>query len=359
MRKDQIINYIGHTTMTIVDAMTKIDRNAKGVLFIVDEKEKLIGCVTDGDIRRWLIRTGDLSAEVKEAMTVSPKYLFSEERSEAIAFMQKEKIPSVPILNGKRRIVDLTFLSELSGGEEKKEKKSLKGVPVVIMAGGKGTRLYPYTKILPKPLIPIGETPIIERIINCFVEYGIEKYYITVNYKKGMIKSYFSELVPEYTIEYVEEKKPLGTAGSIRLIEESFQQPIFVTNSDALILTNYDALYDFHMQAQNDITIVAALKNIVVPYGVIRAKENGEVTDMEEKPRHSYFINTGMYVINPQVVEKIPKDSFFHMTHLVDAVMQDGGKIGMYPVSEDSFLDMGEFGEMQRMEEKLNIVTER
>lgn len=354
MDREYIKKFICTTSMPIVDAMAKIDANAKGILFITDANRKLEGCISDGDIRRWLVKTGDLSAPVKSAMTSSPKYLFVDERKKAEKFMRQEFITAVPVLDNTKKIIDIILLCEIAEEIKIKAKKDLFGVPVIIMAGGKGTRLYPYTKILPKPLIPIGETPIVERIINYFSEYGINKYYMAVNYKKGMIKSYFADIEPDYQIEYIEEDKPLGTGGSIKLVKEKFNQPLFVTNCDTLVLTDYGTLYDFHIKSGNMVTIVSALKNIVVPYGVLHSKENGEISGMDEKPKLSYFVNTGMYVINPEVIEKIPDNTFFHMTDLVDAVMESGGKAGMYPVSEDSFLDMGEFDEMQRMEKKLN-----
>lgn len=172
-----------------------------------------------------------------------------------------------------------------------------------------------------------------------------------------MIKSYFSDLQPDYRIKYVEETMPLGTGGSLKLIEDKFEQPLFVTNCDALILADYSEIYDYHSKTGNIITIVSALKNITIPYGVLKSEENGKVIGMEEKPKLSYFINTGMYIINPEIIGKIPDNTMFHMTHLVEKVMQEGGRVGMYPISEDSFLDMGEFDEMRRMEEKLNIVS--
>ena len=236
--------------------------------------------------------------------------------------------------------------------------KTVREVPVVVMAGGKGTRLYPYTKILPKPLIPIGDIPIMERIIDKFVEYGVADFYATVNYKKSMIKSYFADLAKEYSIQYVEEDKPLGTAGSLRLIDTEFECPIIVTNCDILIHADYADIYKYHKESGNAITIVSALKNIVVPYGVIHSKENGTVISMEEKPKLSYFVNTGMYVLNPDLLQKIPEDTFFHMTDLTDLLIQEGKQVGMYPISEDSFLDMGEFEEMRRMEKKLNLKSE-
>ena len=201
---------------------------------------------------------------------------------------------------------------------DEEQENALEGVPIVIMAGGKGTRLYPFTKIFPKPLIPVGDIPIIERIIERFRNYGASEYYMTVNYKKNMIKSYFSDLDPEYSVEYVEEDKPLGNA----------------------------------------LTIVSALKNTVIPYGVLYSGEHGIVTSMEEKPKMSYFVNTGMYILNPELLNKIPEGKVYHMTDLANELIAEGINIGMYPISEDSFLDMGEFEEMRRMEKKLQVDTQ-
>lgn len=355
MNKDRLVRFIGKPVLSAVDAMEMIDSNAKRVLFITDDNETLVGCVTDGDIRRWLLKAGSLSAPVSELMNKNPKYLFSSEASKASALMREKSITAVPILNKSMQIVDIAVLDEESSAFDERVKRPLENVSVVVMAGGKGTRLYPYTKILPKPLIPIGDTPIVERIIECFTEYDINNIYMTVNYKKGMIKSYFGDLNPSYSITYVEEDKPLGTGGSIRLIDDKFEKPLFVTNCDALILADYADIYDYHVKSGNMVTMVAALKNIVVPYGVLNFGANGELEGMEEKPKLSYFINTGMYVINPEAIELIPEGELFHMTHLVEKIMESGGKVGTYPISEDSFLDMGEFSEMHRMEQKLNI----
>ncbi len=344
--------------MSIVDAMAKIDVNAKGILFIADNAGVLSGCITDGDIRRWILRAGDINSCVCKAMNPSPICLYSEERAKAEEIMKHRVLTALPVLNRQKHIIDIILSDEGTITLPEKKKMDLSGIPVVIMAGGKGTRLYPYTHILPKPLIPIGETPIVERIINYFMEYDISKYYMTVNYKKGVIKSYFSDLEPAYEINYVEESKPLGTCGSIKLIEETFDKPLFVTNCDSLIMADYGDIYKYHVNSGNSVTIVSALKNISVPYGVIHSGNNGEILCIEEKPKLSYFINTGMYVLNPDTIEKIPENKMFHMTDLVEAVMAAGEKVGMYPVSEDSFLDMGEVGEMKRMEEKLNIASE-
>ncbi len=358
MNKKQIATFLGNKEMTIVDAMSRIDENARGILFIVDEQERLIGSVTDGDIRRWIIKTGDLNATVENAMMTAPKYLHPDERYKARKLMKSKKINAIPVVDELYQIDDILLMDMEGDSDNETANKKLSGIPVVIMAGGKGTRLYPYTRILPKPLIPIGETPIIERVINCFERFGVNKFYITVNYKKGMIKSYFADLDTVYDVVYVEETMPLGTGGSLKLIDEKFDMPIFVTNCDSLILADYADIYKFHKQSGNVITMISSVKNITVPYGVLHSKENGELTDMEEKPKLSYFVNTGMYVIDPETIDLIPGNTVFHMTNLVEAVMNNGGKVGVYPVSEDSFLDMGEFDEMHRMEEKLNIIKD-
>lgn len=357
LKPEKIADFVGKEDLLLVDAMEKIDRNAKGILFIVDNNERLVGSLTDGDIRRWIIKSGSVNVAVKKAMNSLPIFLLYSEKENALNLMKKKKITSIPIVDEANRIIDICFLSaresdNMGGG-------SLAGVPAIIMAGGMGTRLYPYTKILPKPLVPIGDTPIVERIIDYYTGFGMKKFYMTVNYKKAMIRSYFDDVIKEYDICYVEEDKPLGTGGSIRLIEDEFDKPVFVTNCDALILADYYDIYQYHMSSGNDITMVSALKNIQVPYGVMHTGENGLLVSMEEKPKISYFINTGMYIINPETIDMIPENTMFHMTQLVEKVMENGGKVGSYPVSEDSFLDMGELSEMRRMEEKLGISVDK
>lgn len=353
MNNENISAFCARETITVVEAMERIDANARGILFIVDETKKLIGVISDGDIRRWLIKTGNLETQVSAFMNRAPIYLYAGDKINALTRMKDKCIKALPIVDGDKKVLDIVLDNEefISNTNH----QALCGVPVIIMAGGKGTRLYPYTKILPKPLIPIGDVPILERIINHFYDYGASKFYLTVNYKKGVIKAHFAELNPEYSIEYVEEDEPLGTAGSINLIEGTFDVPVVVTNCDILIEADYEDIYNHHKNSGNVMTIVSALKNIEVPYGVLCSAEKGIVTEMKEKPKMSYFVNTGMYIVNPDILKRIPKNTFFHMTDLAEILIKEGLQVGMYPISEDSFLDMGEFEEMRRMEEKLNM----
>lgn len=358
MNNSRLSQFIGNCNMTIVDAMEMIDKNASGVLFIVDDQKKLAGCLTDGDIRRWLITTAKLTSNVTLAMTETPICLNEGKMDDAVTIMKQRKIAALPVVDANGKLLDVILRSDFDKVGVDSKKPSLAGVPVVVMAGGRGTRLYPYTKILPKPLIPIGDTPIVERIMNYYTGYGIKKFYMTVNYKKEMIRSYFSNGDFPFEVTYVEEDEPLGTGGSLKLIKDKFDKPLFVTNCDTLIIADYDKVYDFHVKNRNVITMVAALKNTTIPYGVLHTKENGELVGMEEKPKLSHMINTGMYVVDSNVIELIPDNCIFHMTHLVEKVRERGQRVGVYPVSEDSFLDMGEFDEMHRMEEKLNIVKD-
>lgn len=353
MNKNEINRFKGKISLTIVEAMKLMDENGMGILFIVDDMDKLKGTLTDGDIRRWLINTGELNIEIRELVHRTPRYLKEIDKTDRVSYMVQNHIQALPIIDDGGRIVDIAFNSYNTLNEKQIDKKLLKKIPVIVMAGGKGTRLYPYTKILPKPLIPIGDIPILERILQQFSKMGAEEFYLTVNYRKEMIKSYFSEMKEQYKIKYVNEEHPLGTGGSLRLIDTHFTSSIIVTNCDVLIEADYGEIVRFHKESGNAMTIVSSLKNTVIPYGVIRMQEHGIIESMEEKPVLSHFINTGMYVMEPEYISLIPKGIPYHMTQLAQQMIDKELKVGVYPISENSFLDMGEFEEMKKMEERL------
>ncbi len=350
---DEMKKYLIHSDLTVVQAMQKIDNGVKGIVFVTDENDCLIGCVTDGDIRRWLIKTADLTATVDKFMFNSPKFLYSDEANQCEIYLDKYSINAIPIVDENKKVLKIIFKETHKKPETNKKSDALKNVPVVIMAGGKGTRLYPYTMVMPKPLIPVGGITIIERIIKRFIDCGADTFYLSVNYKKSMIKAYFEELNLPCTIKYIEENKPLGTGGSVKLVEDELDKPFIITNCDTLIDTNLSAIYEQHIKSGNPMTIVSSLKNFTVPYGVLKVKENCVLEELQEKPTFPHFINTGMYVVNSELLHLIPSDTFYHMTDLAQACMDKDMKVGVYPISEESFLDMGEFKEMKRMEEKL------
>lgn len=354
MELTEIKSFIGEKSMSIVDALKIIDANSWGVMYVVFDG-KLIGCVSDGDIRRGILKSGNLLMEVSSIMNPNPKYIFEDKRDEAFKLMDEYRITSLPVLNEEHMIIDI-ILNTMQPKQPDKFSEGMRKHAVVIMAGGKGTRLQPYTKILPKPLIPIGDTPIIERVMKRFKEYGSDKFYISVNYKKRMIESYFSESSTEFDITYIEENIPLGTAGGIGLVKNEFREPFFVTNCDILINADYSNIMSYHIESGNMITVVSSMKNITIPYGVIHTTKDGLIDELSEKPQLSYLINTGMYVINAEAVPFIKENQIYHMTDLIQDLMENGKRVGVYPIGEDSFLDMGEFEEMQRMEKQLKVM---
>lgn len=338
--------------ISIRDAIKKLDVTAKKILFVV-ENDVLVGTVTDGDVRRWILISGSLNLPIYNIMNKTPICLKMKEKHLAKKIMKKKGIESIPIVDEKNRVVDIIFWNDdIELSVDNFEKISL---PVVIMAGGKGTRLYPYTKILPKPLIPIGDYSITERIINKFIKFGCENFYLTVNYKKNMIKAYFDELDKNYEISYIEEEEYLGTGGSLFLLKGKINETFFVSNCDILVDANYADILRYHREKNNLITIVTSLKNYQIPYGIINLGSDGRVVGTTEKPEYDYLVNTGFYVLDPKTLEDIPDNTFFHITELINMYIQDGKRVGTYPIMENKWLDMGEVKEMDRMIERLGL----
>lgn len=337
--------------LNIREAMKKLDNIAKGILFVVSDNDELIGALTDGDFRRWILKNGSMDVSVEVVMNKNPIYLMEGDVSSADEVMLEKSITAIPIINLSRNILDVKFLNKNVFIEKKS--KALKEVPVVIMAGGLGTRLYPFTKILPKPLIPIGDTPIIERIIDKFFQYGGKDFYLTVNYKKNMIKSYFNELDKDYSIDYVEEDKPLGTGGSLSLLKGKIDKTFFVSNCDILIEADYESILKYHKEKGNKVTVVSSVKNFQIPYGVFKLNKDGNINDIIEKPVYTFLINTGMYVIEPDVLNDIPEGEFYNLPDIVEQYMENGVPVGVYPISEQSWMDMGQISEMKEMVERI------
>lgn len=336
------------TVKTAIEVMTK--ETIKAVI-VVDERKKVIGLFSNGDMRSYFLKGGELSSNICEAMNKSP-FLY---KSTAEINEERKKFERViyPIVDDENRIVKIVDYNR--SAEVGRGKDVLKNVPLVIMAGGKGTRLDPYTKILPKPLIPIGDLTITERIINSFINYGCKEVIMILNYKAKMIKAYMSELDKEYTIDYIEEKEFLGTAGGLRLIKNKIHTTFFVSNCDILIDADLECIYKTHKAKGNKMTFVCSMKDIVIPYGVVGTDDDGFITYMREKPEFSFLINTGLYMIEPEVLEDIGEDEFIHLPDLAQRYLDRGEKVGVFPIPEKAWMDMGQFSEMENMKKQLGI----
>ena len=216
------------------------------------------------------------------------------------------------------------------------------------MAGGSGTRLEPFTKVLPKPLIPIDGKPVIDHIIDRFRTYGVSEFYMTIHHMSKILRAYFEEKNPDYSIGFAEEDEPRGTAGSLKLLADKLNRPFFVSNCDIIIETDYADLYRFHIKNNYDITLVASAKQFDIPYGICALNGNGSLERIQEKPRYNFLVNTGLYVLNPSVIDFIPDNGLFHITHLMEKVRANNGTIGVYPVSEKAWIDVGQWAEYRK-----------
>lgn len=333
---------------SILDAMCQLDRSGKKILF-VHKGKKLLASLTDGDIRRWILKKGDLQMPVQCAANYQPRFLYEQEEDLAMRIIKELGIDAIPIVNNEYFIQKIVFANDTA----QKHKKFDIEIPVVIMAGGLGTRLSPYTKILPKPLIPVGEYPIVEHIIHRFFSYGCSQYYMIVNYKRNMIKAYFDDIDKEYQLEFVTEEKPLGTGGGISLLKGKIKDTFILTNCDILIDDDLTKAYKQHKESGNMITMVCSLKNFTIPYGVVNIGEDGMIQSMQEKPHMSFFTNTGCYFVEPEVIEHLEYDKPADFPTVIEKYMEEGKRIGVYPIGEEAWLDMGQLDELDKMKTRL------
>lgn len=333
---------------TILEAMQKLDKNARKILFL-HNNGALLATVTDGDIRRWILKGGNLQAEIRNVANYSPMYLHEGQAHLALSVMKEYGIDAIPLVDDKRSIKEIIFLNNAN----QELPRFNKDIPVVMMAGGIGARLSPYTNILPKPLIPIGDYPISEHIINRFCTYGCNRFYMIVNYKRNMIKAYFDELKKEYQLDFVTEEKPLGTGGGISLLRGKIHDTFILTNCDILIDDDMTKAYRQHIESGNLITMICSLKKFTIPYGVVNIGENGTIKSMQEKPDMSFFTNTGCYFVEPEVIEELTYNEPIDFPAIIEKYMEQEKRIGVYPIGEDAWLDMGQLDELEKMKARL------
>ena len=348
MDNRELERFIGSKDLSVSEAMQRIDNNACGILFLTDEQGKLVGCVTDGDVRRYLLAGGSMNGTAYDAANKMPKAAHS--LDEAKRLYDHKSFIIIPIEDGEGVIVDL-YTGEL-GASIRKLRNPL-GIPVVINAGGKGTRLDPYTKVLPKPLIPVGDLPIIEHIMKEYLSYSCDEFHIIVNYKKDLMKAYFADNDNHYNITWYDEEKPLGSGGGLSLLRGKFNSTFFFANCDALLTANYESMINFHRENKNVITMMCAYKNINIPYGVVDMGVNGSIKGMKEKPLMSFLTNTGIYIVEPEVIDDIEDGVSMGFPDIIEIERQKGKKVAVFPVSESDWMDMGQLPELEKMRIKL------
>ena len=332
---------------TVLEALRKLDETGQRILFIAPEG-RLQAALTDGDIRKFFLRGGTPDQTVDRAANYHPLSLPIAERGRAREVLQAHRIDALPILDKRGVITDIVFAYKLDVDNRKRV-----DIPVVMMAGGLGTRLYPYTKILPKPLIPVGEQPIAELIIDRFRDFGCHDFTMIVNYKRGMIKSYFTDLEKDYTVHFADEDVFMGTGGGLCLLKGKMQSPFFFTNCDTLLDVDFGDIYEYHKKHGNLVTMICAFKHYTVPYGVVELGQDGNIAAMREKPELDFLTNTGVYVVEPRVVEEMRDGEIIGFPDVIERYRAAGEKVGVYPIGENSWMDMGQLEELEKMRRKL------
>jgi dTDP-glucose pyrophosphorylase len=341
-------------TETVKGALKKLDKTAEKTLLLVDDMGRLLGAITDGDIRRHILRGGGLDETVAGIYNTNPLCLIDKEYTweEQKKIFLETKVELLPIIDKERKILDFVTWDKTFSEAQFKPRQKL-DLPVVIMAGGKGTRMDPFTKILPKPLIPVGDKPIIEIIIDEFKKFGIDKYFLTLNYKAELIESYFNGIERDYDVEYIREDDFYGTAGSLKFLQDVIPGLFIVSNCDVIVKADYGEVIRLHKEKQALLTVVSSIQHYKLPYGIVKFSNGGNVSDITEKPEYTFAINTGVYVLSRETLSLIPEKTPFDMTDLIRALLDRKERVITYPVNESEYMDLGQLDEYKRTVERL------
>lgn len=334
---------------SIIAALKQMDKN-KSKLLLVLNQGLFYSLLSIGDIQRAIIANVPMEEEVSKILRPEVRVAkHTDDKDRIKAQMLERRNDFMPIVDNERQVVDVIFWSDLF--ETKREKLNPElNLPVIIMAGGKGSRLSPLTNILPKPLIPIGDQTILEDIMDRFTDVGCHDFYLSVNYKADVIIQYLDNLNNQkYNISFFKEEKPLGTAGSLHLLKDKINTTFFVTNCDIIIDEDYSEILNYHRLSGNEITVVAAIKNYTIPYGILETGKSGRLKSIQEKPDITFKINTGMYILEPQIITEIPENEFFHITQLIDKLIRDDRRVGVFPIKEGSWTDIGSWNEYLKL----------
>lgn len=331
---------------TVKGAMEVIDRNTTGAALVIDENHIVCGVITDGDIRRALLRGNELKDSIDNIYSKDFKYAtILESKKKVKEFMLKYRIRQLPLLDEHKKLIDIYFLDQIITYEKKDNY-------VFILAGGLGTRLRPLTEAVPKPMLKVGDKPILELIIEQFRKYGFCNFIISINYLGDVIENYFGDGKNfDVNIEYVREEKRLGTAGSIRLAEDKLSKPFIVINGDILTGIDFDNFLRYHVENEFNVTAGVRSYEFTVPYGVINAKEM-VITSLEEKPTFIYYINSGVYALNPQMVKLIPLNEKYNMTDLINDEKEKSQRAGIYQITE-YWADIGQPDDYKKANEDI------
>jgi dTDP-glucose pyrophosphorylase len=332
-------------------AIEVLNNEALRIVIVVDNENRLVGTVTDGDIRRGLMNHFAMNTALSEFMYKKPTIASIDENSDAILTkMKKLDLLQIPILDKDRRVVGLETLQHLL------EKVRFEN-PVFLMAGGFGKRLRPLTDYTPKPLLKIGKKAILETILDQFVSAGFYNFYISTHYKAEMVREHFGDGSDwGVSINYVYEDEPLGTAGALGLLPKDLPElPILMMNGDLLTKINFEHLLNFHNEQGGDATMCVREYDFQVPYGVIKAKDH-RIRSIVEKPLHKFFVNAGIYVLTKSILDMVDGKSYLDMTDMLESKIKHDGQVNMFPVHE-YWLDIGQVDQFEQAQTDYGIIN--
>ncbi len=343
------------SSASIRDTFKKLDSLDEKYVLVTKHDNKVLGIVTSGDFRRAIWESVSLEDQIETITNKNFVFVSKDSSLREIKkiFKKNPKINHLPVIeNGK--VINLIKRKELNQKINSSIIDPL-NIPVVIMAGGNGTRLDPLTRILPKPLLPVGDKPVIEIIMNRFMEYGINDFIISIREKGKMIKAYFDDYDNSIKIKYLEEDLPLGTIGALSLIDkEKINSPFIVSNCDTIINADYSNILNFHREGNFELTMVVSMQHLQVPFGVCNVDENGGLVRMDEKPEYDFLANTGLYFMEPTILDYIPASTNYDINQLIFSLIKNKRNIGVYPVSKNSWIDVGRINELEKAFNQIN-----
>jgi dTDP-glucose pyrophosphorylase len=331
---------------TMQKAIEVLNDESLRIVMVIDDSGRLVGTITDGDIRRGLIRNLGMDAQLGEFMFREPTIAIDDESQKTILNkMYSRDLLQIPVVDQDRKVVGLETLQHLL-------EKKIYDNPVFLMAGGFGKRLRPLTDHIPKPLLTVGGKPILETILNQFIDTGFHNFYISTHYKAEMVRDHFGDGSDwNVSIKYIHEDKPLGTAGALGLLPRDISElPILMMNGDLLTKINFEKLLDFHLEQGGDITMCVRKYDFQVPYGVINANSH-RVVNIVEKPVKNFFVNAGIYVLSSSILNLINGASYLDMPHMINTIIEKGGKVNMFPLHE-YWLDIGQIDQFEQAQEE-------
>jgi dTDP-glucose pyrophosphorylase len=333
---------------SILSALKKMDNLGVKSLIVIGGNNKFLGILSIGDIQRSIIQNISLEGPIISILRKNPKFARPNQQVDEIKDqMLRFRMEFMPVVSVNGEVTNIYFWEELFIEDQQIPYTQFSN-PVVIMAGGLGTRLRPLTNVFPKPLMPYGQRTIIEEIMGRFARHGCSDFYVSVNFKSDLIKYYLEQQDLGYNLNYIRENKPLGTGGSLSLLKGRINTSFFVTNCDIIIDQDYNEILRYHIENKNEITIISALKHYPIPYGVLETGENGDLLHFQEKPEITFKINSGMYILESKVLNEIPENTFFPITEVINTIRNKGWKVGVFPVSEKSWKDIGSWDEYKR-----------